>query len=114
MDLGIVEFQPAAFEAYADAYFGLLESLERLFGRRVDLVVGSAIKNPYYDMTEEDLRASSVLKRATRALRQGGVSDEEIEAYTKEATLLLQPPDVHHHDVGADIVRSALGSLDRC
>ena len=70
--------------------------------------------NPGYDMTEEDLRASSVLKRATRALRQGGVSDEEIEAYTKEATLLLQPPDVHHHDVGADIVRSALGSLDRC
>ena len=39
-----------------------------------------------YDMTEEDLKASSVLERVIRALRLGGVSDEEIEAYTKEAT----------------------------
>jgi uncharacterized protein len=33
---------------YADRYFGLLEALEQLFGRRVDLVVTSAIKNPYF------------------------------------------------------------------
>ena len=26
----LVEFQPAAFSAYADAYFGLLEALEQL------------------------------------------------------------------------------------
>ena len=44
----LVEFQPAALSAYADAYFGLLEALERLFGRRVDLVVESAIRNPYF------------------------------------------------------------------
>ena len=37
-------------------------------------------------MTEEDLKASSVFKRVIRALRRGGVSDEEIEAYTTEAT----------------------------
>ena len=34
--------QPTAFDSYADAYFGLLESLEQLFGKPVDLVVGSA------------------------------------------------------------------------
>ena len=35
----LVEFQPSAFNAYADAYFGLLEALGRLFERPVDLVV---------------------------------------------------------------------------
>ena len=42
----VVEFQPAAFSAYADAYFGLLEALEQLFDKPVDLIVGSAIKIP--------------------------------------------------------------------
>ena len=53
----VVEFQPAAFGAYADTYFGLLEALERLFGRQVDLVVGSAIKNPYFLQSVEHTRA---------------------------------------------------------
>ena len=52
----LVEFQPAAFEAYADSYFGLMESLERLFGRPVDLVVSSAIKNPYFLQSVEKTR----------------------------------------------------------
>ena len=29
----LVEFQPSALNAYADAYFGLLEALGELFGR---------------------------------------------------------------------------------
>ena len=33
----LVEFQPKAFVAYADTYFGLLEDLQQLFGRPVDL-----------------------------------------------------------------------------
>ena len=33
--------------AYGAAYFGLLKSLEQLFGRSVDLVDSSTIKNPY-------------------------------------------------------------------
>ncbi len=44
------------------------------------------VREERYDMTEEDLRSSSVLKRVRRALREGGVDDKEIEAYTKEAT----------------------------
>ena len=52
----LVEFQPAALNAYADAYFGLLEALGRLFGRPVDLVVESAIKNPYFLQSVEQTR----------------------------------------------------------
>ena len=44
----LVEFQPKAYASYADTYFGLLEDLQHLFDRPVDLVVGSAVKNPYF------------------------------------------------------------------
>ncbi len=52
----VVEFQPDALVAYADAYFGLLEALEQLFGRRVDLVVDSAIRNPYFREAVDESR----------------------------------------------------------
>ncbi len=44
----LVEFLPVALQAYADNYFGLLHALEKLFGKPVDLVVASAITNPYF------------------------------------------------------------------
>jgi hypothetical protein len=44
----LVEFQPLPPGSHAEAYFGLLEGLERLFHRPIDLVVESAIKNPYF------------------------------------------------------------------
>jgi hypothetical protein len=44
----LVEFEPLAKGTYADTYFGLAEALQHLFGRPVDLVVESAIKNPYF------------------------------------------------------------------
>lgn len=53
----LVEFAPLPPGAYADAYFGLLESLEALFGRPVDLVVASAIKNPYFREAVERTKA---------------------------------------------------------
>lgn len=53
----LVDFQAMQPGQYADAYFGLLESLERLLGRPVDLVVGSAIKNPYFRQSVEQTRA---------------------------------------------------------
>ena len=52
----VVEFQPLPTGAYANAYFGLLESLEQLFGRPVDLVVDSAIGNPYFRQSVEETR----------------------------------------------------------
>ncbi len=53
----LVEFAPLPPGGYADAYFGLLESLEALFGRPVDLVVASAIKNPYFREAVERTKA---------------------------------------------------------
>ena len=43
----LVEFLPVPITSYADVYFGLLEALEGHFGKPVDLVVASSIKNPY-------------------------------------------------------------------
>ena len=52
----LVEFQPLPAGAYADTYFGLLEALEQLFERPVDLVVASTIKNPYFRQSVEATR----------------------------------------------------------
>ncbi len=44
----LVEFELRPTAGYADRYFGLLEALELLIKRPIDLVVASAIKNPYF------------------------------------------------------------------
>jgi predicted nucleotidyltransferase len=44
----LVEFDPASPGGYADAFFGLKESLEQLFGTPVDLVAAAAIRNPFF------------------------------------------------------------------
>ena len=49
----VVEFQSLPADVYADSYFGLLEDLERLLDGRVELVVGSAIRNPYFRRSVE-------------------------------------------------------------
>jgi uncharacterized protein len=43
----LVEFDRSAPFNPFDAYFGLKEGLEDLFGRRVDLVEAGAIENPF-------------------------------------------------------------------
>ncbi|HEY9871741.1 MAG TPA: nucleotidyltransferase domain-containing protein [Candidatus Obscuribacterales bacterium] len=43
----LVEFADLDLTEYADAYFGFLECLQDLFHKRVDLVMLSAVKNPY-------------------------------------------------------------------
>ena len=53
----LVEFDPISLGSYADAYFGLLEGLEELFGRPVDLVVDTAIRNPYFRRAVEQTRS---------------------------------------------------------
>jgi len=52
----LVEFGSLPLGGYADAYFGLLESLEELFKKQVDLVVCSAIRNPYFLQAIEPTR----------------------------------------------------------
>lgn len=44
----LVTFNDLPVSSYADAYFGLLEDLQKLFHRPVDLVVESSIQNPYF------------------------------------------------------------------
>lgn len=43
----LVEFDDASVSRF-DAYFGLKEELEALFGRPVDLVSTAALENPYF------------------------------------------------------------------
>jgi predicted nucleotidyltransferase len=44
----LVQYQELKFGEAYDAYFGLLEALEALFGRRIDLVMIDAVENPYF------------------------------------------------------------------
>jgi hypothetical protein len=44
----VVQFHDLAPGEYADTYFGLLEGMEKLFQRRVDLIMDTAIDNPYF------------------------------------------------------------------
>ena len=54
----LVEFHPLQSGGYWDAYFGLLEGLTELLGRPVDLVVASAIGNPYFRKRVEETKIS--------------------------------------------------------
>jgi uncharacterized protein len=53
----LVEFEPMPSGGYATAFFGFKEALEQLFGRPVDLVVDSAIRNPYFRQRIEQTKA---------------------------------------------------------
>jgi hypothetical protein len=53
----LVEFAELPPGSYATAFFGLKEDLERLLGRPVDLVIPSAIRNPYFRQSIEASRA---------------------------------------------------------
>ncbi len=53
----LVEFQPLQPGDYATAFFDFKEALEQFFGRPVDLVVASAIRNPYFRRSIEKSKA---------------------------------------------------------
>jgi uncharacterized protein len=44
----LVEFESLPAGSYANTYFGLLEGLQGLFARRVDLVEAGSVRNPYF------------------------------------------------------------------
>lgn len=52
----LLQFLPCAPGEHYDRYFGLLEALEELFGRRVDLVEIGTSKNPYFIRRMEESR----------------------------------------------------------
>jgi predicted nucleotidyltransferase len=43
----LVSFEDLRPGEYADAYFGLLEALQGIFRRKIDLVVARSVKNPF-------------------------------------------------------------------
>jgi len=52
----LVEFEPLTPVERADAYFGLLESLEQLLGVPVDLLESGPIRNPYLKRSIDETR----------------------------------------------------------
>ena len=44
----LVEFADPTAASYADDYFGLMEALESLLDRRVDLITRPSVRNPYF------------------------------------------------------------------
>lgn len=52
----LVQFGPCSPGEHYERYFGLLEALEALFNRKVDLVETGAIRNPYFLRRVEESR----------------------------------------------------------
>jgi len=44
----VVEFETLPAGTHAETYFGLIAALERLLGRKVDLVEAGSVRNPYF------------------------------------------------------------------
>lgn len=44
----LISFKEISIEKYTDNYFNLHEDLERLFGRKVDLITERSLSNPYF------------------------------------------------------------------
>ena len=57
----LVDFEDLPPGEHADCYFGLLQGLESLLGRPVDLVESSTLRNPY---RRREIEATQVLVHA--------------------------------------------------
>lgn len=44
----LISFKPMGYGDYADTYFELIEKLENLFNRPVDLVTDKSLRNPFF------------------------------------------------------------------
>jgi len=61
----LVVFEPSSPREHANRYFGLLEGLGTLFGRPIDLVELSAIRNPYFIESIEASRNPALCRVAS-------------------------------------------------
>ena len=52
----LVDFKDLSIDQYTDNYFDLHHDLEKLFGRRVDLVTERSLSNPYLIKSIEESR----------------------------------------------------------
>ena len=62
----VAEFDDPGNMGPADQFFGLLEALESLFGRKIDLVDGVAIRNPYFRQSVEATRETVYAARSEK------------------------------------------------
>ena len=54
----LVEYLPLQSGEHYETYFGLIEDLERLFGRHVDLVDVTCLRNPFFIQGVNESRTS--------------------------------------------------------
>ena len=54
----LVDFNNFTVENAADRFFDLLFDLEKLFGRKIDLVSDTAIRNPYFRKSVDQERVN--------------------------------------------------------
>ncbi len=54
----LVQFEECSPSDHYERYFGLLESLEELFDRKIDLVEEGAMRNPYFIRRVNQSRSS--------------------------------------------------------
>ena len=52
----LVEYRDMPLEDRSETFFGLWEALQAMFGRDIDLVESSTIKNPYFREAVESTR----------------------------------------------------------
>ena len=52
----VVQFTRTGYAGYADAFLNFAEALERLLGRKVDLLTERMIRNPYFRAAVESSR----------------------------------------------------------
>jgi len=52
----LVEFRRVGSMTPADQYFGLLQALEAVFGREIDLLTERSLRNPYFISSVEKSR----------------------------------------------------------
>ena len=79
----LVEFQALAPDECAEHYFGLAEALETLFGRPIDLVMLTAIDNPYF---LQEIETSRRLLYAAGITRPGPVRSTDVEEWEDDVS----------------------------
>ncbi len=52
----LISFKESSVEQYTDNYFSLHHALEKLLGRKVDLLTENSLSNPYFIESIEDTK----------------------------------------------------------
>src|SRR5499427_6183011 len=82
----IVEFERDTPLHPFDTYFGLKEGLEVLFGRKVDLVEISAVRNPYLKASIEQTRENVYRRDARSYLWDALKAAEAVQSFLRGKT----------------------------